>query len=246
MAAITVYGRVTDALGASLNIHTAWDGQVAREHREYKAIPATEYRTAQPNHIPINREHRGPTLGEIVHLERDDCGISAVAVVENFPELALPHDGDWYFSGELAHCLGRDCEIRGVGIVRDPAVVGLRPLDVHLGDVRNHGVRARWHNRTPQVRLLERAGATYDRRQRRSRDPLTIEDLGRAPATEERHRGTAPTEHRPSITHDPNAGWLDERGNPIPGRATGVRRLLPDGSTADIEHRPGGAILAVR
>jgi len=227
MTAITLVGQVTDALGHAEHRTLGWDGRTATEHRRFSSLPALEYRSIQPARIPVDLRHRGPALGEVVHLERTAGGsINAVAVVSGCPELVSPTIAPQYWSGEVtATGDHRDIELVGLGIVEAPAIRGLQPITVLCGDVRDVAWRQTWHNRTPQRELLERAAATIQRRAVEG-GPMRIVELDQR------------------MTPLGNGGFVDHRGEMVAG-GSGRTITLPDGSVAEMRYARG-TILAVR
>jgi hypothetical protein len=228
---VTLCGVVTDKLGQSEQISTRMVGNVAVETRFYEAISSLEYRSTQPR-AEVNVEHRGQSVGEVVHYERNlDDAIIAVAVVRGHDELLAPRHPPVYWSVELRMLHGgrRDVQITGLAIVERPATVGLSPLTVIGGDVREVGTQVRWHNRTPHRALLERAAEAH--RHRRPGGGLTIED---------------PTQTARQTRLDGGL-LIDGRGNPVPDATRGGRYIrTDDGQILPLEIRPGGPILSVR
>jgi hypothetical protein len=128
MPTYTTAGVVCDALG-----HAAWesvwldpdDPHIAHRARSVSAQPGGNFRGQQPAAIPVDWEHRIP-LGEVVHLERRDGNLAAVAVVD-LPDEAVDDDLPLYFSGEIEgsysndSLVGDDLVLRSLAITLNPA-----------------------------------------------------------------------------------------------------------------------------
>lgn len=219
MTAITLVGRVTDRDGLWRQGALSFDGSVARDDRSFGAFPAAEYRSTQPATIPVNVEHQGDAVGELVHIENLGGNLVAVATVSGCPWLLSNQRAPVYWSAEISYRGdGRDIELTGLAVVESPAVVGMPALTVHPGDVRELGSKVTAY-RTPEQQLLKRAAATHQRRRYRSGEPIRIEGHTEADHFE-------PDEVRAIA------------------RPSGRMMLLPDGTTAEVEHRPA-TIVAV-
>jgi len=132
-----------------------------------------------------------------------------------------------YFSPELTCNRERsDVVIESVALTGDPASIGLRPVTVIPGDLRDAGVRATWHNRTLCRPMLERAAAAC---QRRHGGAIVIEDPTAA---------ARPTRFDDRL-------WIDGRGEPVATETRGGY-VTVDGQVLQLEHRPAGRIIGVR
>jgi hypothetical protein len=209
---LTIAGTITDRDGLAVQRSIGWDGHRATETRSFTSYQAKEFRATQARDLPVNIEHDDIEIGEVVHLEEHGGSIVAVAVVNGARcvELLKPSSAPRYWSAEFTHRGGRDIALTGLAIVAQPAIRGLRPLQVHLDDVREIGWRSRQSFLNPD-RLLERAAVAH--RRRRFRDPIVIAD------------------------HDDPPEQLLERAA-ITRRSSGRTMVLPDGSVADVEHTP--------
>jgi hypothetical protein len=217
MTVLTLVGRVADQLGHAMHRRIGWDGHSATETRTFSAFPAGEYRELQPASIPVNLNHRTDRLiGEVVHLEEHGGAIVAVATVSgpNCIEL-LKNAGPRYWSAEFDHLDGRDIELTGLAVVDRPAYSGLRPIEVHVDDVRDPAWRSR-HSALNPDRLLERAAATHQHHRLHRREPHRIANHTQADPPEYRH-----LDIRAAGTHE-SGRWI----------------TLPTGERAPLEIRP--------
>src|SRR4051794_36741936 len=99
---VTLIGMVTDKLGQAQYSSVGWEGRAAVERRTYEAISSLEYRRAQPARIPVDVDHRGAEVGEVLYLERsEDDSVVAVCVPHGHDEMLAPSHRARYFSPSL-------------------------------------------------------------------------------------------------------------------------------------------------
>lgn len=222
MTTLTISGPFVDRDGLVRQTEYGWDGHRATMTRTFSAEPAREYRSTHPARIPVNVAHRGPDIGQVVHLEEDGGGaLNAVAVVEGPAclELLKSSSGPWYWSAEIdIRDGGRDIELTGLAVTDKPAYVGLRPLEVHLDDIRETAWRSRQSFLNPH-QMLTRAAATYQRRRFRHGEPMVIDGHDDPPTAYERRMDAR------ALGHD-SGRWI----------------TLPDGRAAEVEIRPAQII----
>jgi hypothetical protein len=227
---VTIVAMVSDKLGHAVHAATGMAGGTAIERRWATSAPTLDYRTSQPAHIAVDRDHDGRAVGEIVALERNaDDAVFGVAVVHHHDELLAPSQPPIYFSPSLTSRRdGTDIVIESIALTSDPASIGLRPAVVVPGDLRDAGLRARWHNRTPCRAILDRAAAAAQRR--RLGAAIVIED---------------PTAAHP--TRFDGGLMIDGRGNPMPTTRHGGRMIrTEDGQVLQLEYGPAGRVISVR
>jgi hypothetical protein len=184
MSTIVVTGMLTDALGQAAYGSYGTRGRFQRAD----ALASSEYRYEQPARIAVNLEHRGREIGTVAALELDvDQRIWAIAELSGVDHLLAPSAGPLYFSPELLHRNGTNVVIGGLAITQDPATIGLAPLTILPGDLRQAAEHMRCRRRPQLAARLDRAG---DAQRRRRGGPIEI--TGR----------TAETEHRSAWPED--------------------------------------------
>jgi hypothetical protein len=104
--------------------------------------------------VPVDIEHDGPAIGELIHAEIDAGGrLHATAVIPNADWL-LGYEGKVYYSPTLIS-VGPGVRSRRVAIAdaagllalaltSSPATVGAQPVDIMHGDLRRSLDRANW------------------------------------------------------------------------------------------------------
>lgn len=153
----TVVGRIASADGLAADFS---------RRRGAWASPAADYRTAQPQRIPVDRDHNHQWVGRIVHLERGPGGIVAVAELDISEPALIVRVADQdvalrdptYFSAEYdSDPDGRDIELISVAVVHRTACLSATPLHWFEGDL---GHRSGWPTDTFHRPLLNRAAET--------------------------------------------------------------------------------------
>jgi hypothetical protein len=115
------------------------------------ALPSTEYRSQQAR-VPVRLEHRGPTVGQLKHLERDRDGrLIALCEVDCNLVAAVP----MWFSPTVLHRNGRDLELLDLALTRAPASIALPSVHVRDGDLRE--LRSRHDVDERDAEMYERA-----------------------------------------------------------------------------------------
>lgn len=161
-----------------------------------------ELRSAQRAGLPLTIGHDADqVVGRVQHLELGGQRGDAWAVCDL--DVELPGVESLYFSLEARGPL-HDAQLTALGITGRPAAVGLPPLRIFPGGVRDadEAMILRMRRTEPHLAgLLRRAKAAA--RGRRFGDPLTVEDPSR-PAVEGRgwsgssyERPLGPIEHSP-------------------------------------------------
>ena len=183
------------------------------------ASPASEYRRVQPEKIPVDPDHDGRAVGQVVHLERSRAGtLWAVAHVDERlrfaswvperywpPKVSARRDGGTH----------RDIELLSVAITIAPCQTGLRPLVELRGELDHGDAHKRWRLAEPVRGLIQRANAAH-RERRRNGGPIMIRDVAELKATKLARSQL----------------WIDEDGEPL--GMTSLRSAAPS------EYRPPG------
>jgi phage head maturation protease len=243
---ITLAGMLTTADGTAM--HYSASGAVVDIH----AMDVDDL-TVAPD-VPIDLDHSGDHIGQLVHVERrDDGAVMAVGVVEDCDDLLdLAADHDMYWSGEylsytpdgVGAWIGHRPTLISAGVTFNPATVGLWPLAVLPGDVSKRYQRESWPWNIRSRDYVKRAGDVdrlelrhsglhlHDQRARRAE--LDSRTLARAPL----ELRSAPTldvhEHR-RVIEVLAAPLNDEAAVIIGGRVVGER--FARGCFAGDEHR---------
>ena len=226
MTTFTLLGQVCDADGFCV--------QTGIEGRSMSCWPAGNYRSRQADHVGVHLHHRGPELGEVVHLEQAHRHLWAVAVVD----LDRAHErdidqiaGPLYFSpavtGRWADPLeSDDITLEELSLTDSPAGHGLQPVTILVGDIGSSTDRGRWPYQATHNPVIVNAVETVETRRRSM------------------HRGPLHIRRTPDIQPLADGGWLVDGQLVTEQRDSGKRIRLPDGSLAELEYRPG-RILAV-
>jgi hypothetical protein len=174
----TIFGLAVDPLGISAKNELVQGERGPELRRRAWATPAAEFRRTQPAEIPVDRGHDGRPVGRVVHLERTNAGIWAVAEVEDF--ISEPWDvvvgaEHVYWSPSVTfEPGGTDVELRSLALTAFPASVAARtrPLAIFPGPLRRRGS---WSGLNHFTRaLLERASETNYRK--RWNEPTVVHD----------------------------------------------------------------------
>ena len=152
----TVIGQFTNRMGAAM-----WP-----ERDMLRFTHPSDYRTAQPSVVPVHVDHRQPSVGEVLFIERTADGLSAVAVVDgDFTEF---HDRVFWSAQKIerrgSSRTGTDAVLVHLALTATPAGLGLAPVSIYAGDVRNPTHRQQWrqHGYDGNRRLATRS-VDYDR-----------------------------------------------------------------------------------
>jgi hypothetical protein len=206
----TVMGVVADPIGTVFNGERAWSTR------------ASEVRCEQPSRIPVDVEHDRRAVGRVVHLERRDGSVIAVAEVDADPfvnvavgDEVIPVETDWYWSAERHSTpSGEDVVFRALSLTRNPARVNAQPLTWYEGGL---GERINWRLGfgSPEAGLLTRAAEA--RYARRRLEPLVIHDERRPAGGAYKVRdGVWLTDDDELVTaHSPAAPYHVRRGSII-------------------------------
>ena len=170
-------------------------------HRRAWATRSSDIRASQASRIPVDLEHDGQPVGEVIHLERDRHGsLWAVAQVDAAPTVAVRVGNDIVdVPTELYFSLSRtpfdeDILIRSVALTSRPARISARPVTWYPGGLVEH---VGWHIPWQQRDLIHRANES---RYTRHRGSLVIHDT------------------RPAVlaTRVTDGLYLDDDGEPVP------------------------------
>lgn len=166
--------------------------------------PADEYRTIQPRHIPVDLNHDGNKVGEVIHLEQTPAGIWAVAQLDigepcvrvkiGRDVIELKGEATYFSATKSADLDDRDIELLSVAVVHRTARLGAGALRWYAGDLYERGS---WVLDSFVRGLLDRATETSHTRHN-------------GPHRIRRHQAT------PTYTRVAGDLWLDERGEPVP------------------------------
>jgi hypothetical protein len=139
-------------------IACAEDDTAAQYHRSGRLASAESFRELIPDlpaaGVPVDLEHNGDSIGQLVHGELDADGRLHATAVVNDADWLLDYDGEIFYSPELI-CIGEGVATRavsiashaaltGLSITTTPATVGAQPLEVRAGDIRRSGDRRHW------------------------------------------------------------------------------------------------------
>jgi hypothetical protein len=185
-----VYGVLADELGLSSDRFLE-QGSLGPELRlRAWATPAAEVRTRQAAHIPVDRDHDGIAVGELVHLERRFGKLWAVAEVSDsvnpityvrVGDKTIGLESDLYWSGSrLSTPDFEDVIFDSVALTPSTCRVAARPVKFLEGALDYRGCTRRWEQLDKLEReLLELAAQTvYNRRGQRGA-PLYVHDQER-------------------------------------------------------------------
>lgn len=172
----TVYGIVADEIGA------AWDGG-----KRFWATPSTHVRTVQDGQIPIDQNHDGRPVGEVIDLQRHGGNIWCVGEVHDHVTAsvsvrvgtevrAVPHDLFW--SSSRIGDLEKGFVFDSVTLTTSPARVISRPVVFRDGNA--HMAAYTSHDRFERE-LLYRADAA---RSKRHGGPIIVRDQAGVLATD--------------------------------------------------------------
>ena len=148
-------GQLGSADGASMNAHL--DDRLELRYSAH-TCRADSYRPTQPAVIPVDVEHRGAPVGEVLYLCQRGLGLYAVIEVDDDVIDLLPDPV--YLSGELEglwneHTASyRDVELRAVALVARSATVGKDRARIVTGSIDD--AHLYWANSTDRA-LLEEA-----------------------------------------------------------------------------------------
>ena len=170
-------GTILDQVGAVVRARVVADrsrsGPGWRVTRDYSCEPL-ELRAHQPAELPVNIGHdRARTIGAVRHLEAGGHPGEAWAVADIFGELP---DEQLYFSIEGRRGGYDGAVLSALAVTTDPASVGLSPLILVDGEVRElpEAFTLRLRNTEPHLAgLLERARTAA--KGRRYGDDLVVE-----------------------------------------------------------------------
>jgi hypothetical protein len=185
----TCYGRVVDQLGHAARQELE-QGSSGLELR-YNAwtTSADEVRHTQPARIPVTWGHTTETLGEVIHLERHDGSLWAVAHVDDDvrPEVTVIVAGEeravetpLYWSALYSSTQDlRDIKIIALALTPSPAQVSTLPVEFRDGEIGYPDAPTRFGLRQTYTRdLLFRASQAHvGRRWHRDR-PIVVHDDG--------------------------------------------------------------------
>lgn len=153
-----VLGQLASADGASFQ-------RGGYETRSIYMAPARSYRRTQPTHIPIDINHDGDAVGEVLFLTHRDHGLFAVGeidddVAEMLPErcyLSAEAEGRWN-EQTLTY---NDLELTGAALVAESATVYKAPVTKMVGTIDDAHL---YHHNPHRALLREAADYVKDRR----------------------------------------------------------------------------------
>jgi hypothetical protein len=217
----------------------ATDDGIARDpgqRRSRWATPASEIRAVQAPWIPVDRDHSGDWLGQVIHLERRHGNLWCVAEVDTEPTIRVRVGDDvvdlpepFFFSVERTP-FDEDILIRSVALTSRPARLGAHPVTWFRGGLAH---RSGWHVDWQLRPLIARAGES---RYTRHGGPLMIRDA--------KPPGAGLTRLARSSGY--TGGYLDENGEHIPTTRGGPVGYDEEGRPHTLMVRPCGSILSVR
>lgn len=186
--------------------------------------------------VPIDVEHGGQPVGEMVHAELDSGGrLGVVAVVEDGDWL-LGYGGPVYFSPELltiapgvhtrAVAIADAAALVSLSLTDSPATISAHPLTVMPGDARRQPDRMGW----PMSWRAEHALLS------RCVDGLPESRV------EARHHRARRIYRDPVVTRIADHFWIDEHGEPVAGHTRKV--IDAEGHAVELCIRPS-TILSV-
>ena len=212
----TVYGAIADPLG-----HASARGR-------FWASPAANYLTEQPPRIPVDVDHSGRPVGEVVALMRHAGSLWAVGEVDDHvtetvqvrvgaQTVAVPTP--LYWSASRIGSPDDGLVLVSAALTASPASVGVRrPVRFLDGRLDHRQAADRWRSRLDRVEHQMLTRAAHARADRQAGEAIVIAELD-----------------EPKLTRLGRSDlWIDESGEPV-GR---IRRqvVLPH------EKRPPGRL----
>jgi hypothetical protein len=171
----TVYGIVVDELGIAAT--DVLEGGEARV-RAWET-PASRIAPVQESPLPIDRNHDGVAVGQVVYLERQRGGLWAIGhvsdevgpfVLVDVAGESVPVETPLYWSATRSNpALGDEIDLYGLSLTPSPCQTAAKPVRFQDGQLRD---RSSWLIDSFERGLLGRA-YEYDMR-RRHRDPLRV------------------------------------------------------------------------
>lgn len=162
MNTLTIVGKVLDHLGhAQARRLVPVPGGLPRLETRSWATAANGVRRRQPSAV-LDIDH-DRIVGRVVAYDLDAGGLWATAICHDL-DVLTDHEPWWYSAAVDYRSDGTDIVLTGLALTHKPAGVGLRPVELLVGELARTAHRSSWRLPTHTRERIERAARNADNR----------------------------------------------------------------------------------